>query len=88
LRVVVLVLPNIKRRKQGNEFFYKGVTVFISKNCWNKYLARNWFSAKPVKQFFKSFSKISKLLDWKFYSWQWEKLARFSSKSEKSVTLV
>jgi len=36
--LVVLVLPNTKRRKKGKEFFdEEGVKVFI---CWNKYLAR------------------------------------------------
>jgi len=52
---VVFVLPSIKRQKQGKEFFdEKGVKVFISKNCWNKYLARNLLPAKPAKRFSKS----------------------------------
>jgi len=51
---VVLEFPNIKHQK-GKEFFdQEGVTVFISKICWNKYLARNLFPAKPAKRFLKS----------------------------------
>jgi len=41
------VLPNIKRQKEDKEFFdEKGVKVVISKNCWNKYVARNLLHAK------------------------------------------
>ena len=48
---VVFVLPNIKRQKEGKELFdEEGVKVFISKNCWNKYLARN---LSPAKRFSK-----------------------------------
>jgi len=49
---VVFVLPNIKRQKEGTEFFHEeGVKVFISENGWNKYLARNLL---PAKRFSKS----------------------------------
>jgi len=49
------VLPNIKRQKEGKESFdEEGVKVFISKNCWNKYLTRNLLSAKPAESFVKS----------------------------------
>jgi len=34
---LVLVLPNIKRQKEGKEIFdEEGVNVFISQNCWNE----------------------------------------------------
>jgi len=37
----------MKRQKEGKEFFdVKGVKLFTSKNCWNKYLARNLLPAK------------------------------------------
>jgi len=51
---VVFVLPNKKRQKEGKEFFDEGVKVFISKNCKNKYLARNLLPAKPAERFSKS----------------------------------
>jgi len=36
----------IKRQKESKEFFdEEGVKVFISTNCWNKYLARNLLPA-------------------------------------------
>jgi len=38
---------NIKHQK-GEEFFDKGVKVFISKNCWNKYFTKNLLPAKPA----------------------------------------
>jgi len=51
LRLVVFVLPDMKRQKEGKEFFgEESVKVFIPKNCWNKYLARNLFPAKPASQ--------------------------------------
>jgi len=51
---VYFVLTNIKRQKEGNKFFDE--KVFISKNCWNKYLAINLL---PGKRFSKSCWKIS-----------------------------
>jgi len=54
---MVFVLPNINRQKEGKQFFdEEGVKVFISKNGWNKYLARNLL---PAKGFSKSCQKIS-----------------------------
>jgi len=42
----VLLLPNEKRYKEDKKFFdEEGVKVFISKSCWNKYLARNLLPA-------------------------------------------
>jgi len=41
-------LTNIitKRQKESKDFFDKeGVNVFISKNCWNMYLAKNLLPA-------------------------------------------
>ena len=46
--MVVFVLPNIKRQKEGKEFFDEGVKVFISWSCWNKHLARNLLPAKRI----------------------------------------
>jgi len=52
---VVSVLHNIKHQKEGKDFFdEEGVKVLMSKNCWNKYLARNLLPAKPAKRFSKS----------------------------------
>jgi len=52
------VLPNIKRQKEGKEFFdEEGEKVFTYKNGWNKYLARNLLPAKPAKRFSKSCQK-------------------------------
>jgi len=52
LCLVVFVLPNIKRQKERKEFFdEEGGKVFVSKNCWNKYLARRLLLAKPAKRF-------------------------------------
>jgi len=49
------VLPNIKRQKEGKEYFdEEDVKVFISKNDRNKYLARSLLPAKPAKRFSKS----------------------------------
>jgi len=49
---VVFTLPDTKPQKEGKKFFdEEGGKVFISKNCWNKYLARNLL---PAKQFSKS----------------------------------
>jgi len=48
LCLVVFVLSNIKRQKEGEEFFDE--KIFISKNCSNKYLARNLL---PDKRFSK-----------------------------------
>ena len=57
------MLSNIKSQKEGKEFFdEETVKVFIAKNCWNKYLARNLFPAKPgvanllhtMRQFFQT----------------------------------
>ena len=45
------MLTKVKRQKEGKEFFDE--KVFISKNCWNKYLA-NLLPAKPAKRFSKS----------------------------------
>ena len=54
------MLPNIKRQKEGKNFFdEESVKVFISKNCWNKYLARNLLPARSAKRFSKSCKKIS-----------------------------
>jgi len=48
------MLPNIKRQKEGKEFFdEQDVKVFISKNCCNKYFARYLFLAEPAKRFLK-----------------------------------
>jgi len=54
------VFPNIKRQKEGKEFFYKeSVKVFISKNSWNKYLTSNLLPAKNAKRFLKLSQKIN-----------------------------
>jgi len=52
---VVFVLPNTKHKKEGKEFFHEeSAKVYISKNRWNTYLARNLLPAKPAKWFSKS----------------------------------
>jgi len=55
LCLVVFVLPNIKYQKEGKKIFdEEGVKVFVSKNCWNKYLTSSLSPAKPAKRFLKS----------------------------------
>jgi len=52
---VALVLPNMQHQKESIEVFDKEIVkVFISKNCWNNYLAKNFLLAKPAEQFLKS----------------------------------
>jgi len=51
---VVFVLPNIKCQTEGKERFDEGIKVFISKNGWNKYLAKNLLPAEPAKRLSKS----------------------------------
>jgi len=54
IQMVVLVLPNIKRQKEVKDFFdEEGVKVFISKNCWNKYLSHEFVTCLTCLTVFK-----------------------------------